>query len=97
MSNELMSLEGSLDSPERRMNPAHPDVLTAREVAMNLRCSKAQVYRLIKGEVDGIPPLPSIALGRRRVVRRSSLERWKSDNESGQTSATMPMNQKRKP
>jgi hypothetical protein len=56
-------------------------ILTAKEVASELRCSKAQVYRLIKGEVDGVTPLPTLPLGRKKVVMRSSFEAWKRANE----------------
>ncbi len=56
-------------------------ILTAHEVAAELRCSKAQVYRLMKGEVIGIKPLPTISLGRKKVVQRSSFEAWKEANE----------------
>ena len=56
-------------------------ILTAKEVAAELRCSKAQVYRLIKGEVDGVTPLPTLPLGRKKVVMRSSFEAWKRANE----------------
>jgi hypothetical protein len=58
-------------------------VLTAKEVAEDLRCSKSQVYRLMSGDVDGLAPLPYLALGRRKVVLRSVLERWKQQNLSG--------------
>ena|SRR5438876_6170175 len=66
------------------MHPASmpEELLTPREVAAELRCSKAQVYRLINGEVKDAPPLPAISLGRKRIIRRSSLETWKRDNES---------------
>ena len=56
-------------------------VLTVSEVARELRCSKAHVYKTINGTVDGVSPLPAIALGRRRFVRRSTLEQWKRTNE----------------
>lgn len=56
-------------------------ILTIQEVARDLRCSKAHVYNTINGIVAGVSPLPSIAFGRRRLVRRSSLEQWKRDNE----------------
>jgi hypothetical protein len=55
--------------------------MTAREVAIELRCSKAQVYRLLNGEVKDVPKLPYISLGRKKVVRRSTLEDWKRLNE----------------
>jgi hypothetical protein len=63
-------------------------ILTAQEVAAELRCSKAQVYKLMNGEVKDRTTLPHIALGRKRVVRRSSFEAWKAANET----ATIPPN-----
>jgi excisionase family DNA binding protein len=57
------------------------DVLTAEEVAKELRCSKPHVYNAIRGTVRGVSPLPAISLGRRKLVRRSSLEQWKRANE----------------
>ncbi len=57
------------------------NVLTAKEVAGELRFSKAQVYRLMNGMVDGLKPLPCLALGRKKVVMRSSFEAWKKANE----------------
>jgi hypothetical protein len=59
------------------------EILTAKEVARELRCSKAQVYRLMNGDVKERTVLPHIALGRKKVVRRSSLEAWKRLNEIG--------------
>lgn len=56
-------------------------ILTAAELASELRCSKSQIYRLINGEVDGVSPLPYIPLGRKKVVRRSSLAVWMHENE----------------
>jgi predicted DNA-binding transcriptional regulator AlpA len=66
----------------RTMNNADP-VLTAKEVAEELRCSKSQVYRLMRGNVEGVPMLPHLALGRKKVVPRSVLEQWKRRNISG--------------
>ncbi len=63
-------------------------ILTAQEVAAELRCSKAQVYKLMNGEVKDRTTLPHIALGRKKVVRRSSFEAWKATNET----ATIPPN-----
>jgi excisionase family DNA binding protein len=57
------------------------EILTATEVAAELRCSKAQVYRLLNGEVKDVPRLPHISLGRKKLVRRSTLEDWKRVNE----------------
>ena len=56
-------------------------ILTVIEIATELRCSKAHVYRLMNGEVDGLTPLPTLPLGRKRVVMRASFEAWKLLNE----------------
>jgi excisionase family DNA binding protein len=60
---------------------ANNDVLTVRETAHELRCSLAHVYNLINGKVRGVRALPVIPVGRRRLVRRSTLEDWKRENE----------------
>ena len=44
------------------------EILTVAEVAADLRCSKAHVYKVIHGMVQGVAPLPAIALGRRRLI-----------------------------
>ena len=58
-------------------------VLTIKEVAADLRCSKSQVCRLMNGAVNGVPSLPSLSLGRKKVVLRSVLEKSKRQNGSG--------------
>ena len=60
-----------------------PAILTVPEVAVELRCSKAHVHNLINGLVRGAPPLPALWLGRRRLVRRRSLDHWIAANEHG--------------
>lgn len=57
------------------------DILTVAEVASELRCSKAHVYNVIAGKVDGVSPLPAIPMGRRKLIRRAALELWKTTNE----------------
>lgn len=63
------------------------DILTVAEVAQNLRCSKAHVYHAINGTIPGVSPLPSISLGRRRLIRRGTLEQWKRENERAHAGA----------
>ena len=58
-------------------------VLTVSVVAAELRCSKAHVYNLISGRVAGSPKLPSIHLGRRRLVLLATLITWISNIERG--------------
>ena len=57
------------------------DILTVAEVASELRCSKALVYKAIRGKVAGVSRLPAISMGRRKLVRRSTLDLWKKANE----------------
>jgi len=59
------------------------DILTVREVAAELRCSKAHICNLINGRIKNAPRLPCVSLGRRKLVRRSTLELWKRANEQG--------------
>jgi hypothetical protein len=63
--------------------PDDEDILIIPEVATNLRCSKAHAYNLINGAVPGVPRLPAMPMGRRKVVRRGSLNQWKRDLEQG--------------
>ena len=58
-------------------------ILTAVEVAVELRCSKSHVYALMNGTVDGVTVLPHIALGRKKVIPRSAFELWKLANTVG--------------
>ena len=59
------------------------EILTLPEVATILRCSKTHVCNLINGKLAGVSRLPSIPMGRRKVVRRSTLERWMCAVEEG--------------
>lgn len=45
-------------------------LLTSKEVANELRCSKAHVSNVVNGRVQGVARLPHIAVGRRKLVRR---------------------------
>ena len=67
------------------------EVLTVRDVALELRCSMAHVQRVINGRVKNVSRLPAIRMGRRMLVMRDSLEDWK-----GATSkATMMLRSRR--
>ena len=66
------------------------EILTVKDVARELRCSATHVYKVIGGKVMNVSSLPSIRIGRRKLVRRSSLERWKSLNEHGEENGMMP-------
>lgn len=58
-------------------------ILTIAEVATQLRCSKAHVHNLINGKVPDVSAMPSVWLGRRRLVLRASLSIWIKANERG--------------
>jgi helix-turn-helix protein len=66
------------------------EILTVAEVAAELRCSKAHVHSAINGKLAGVSRLPAIHMGRRKLVRRSSLEPWKRDNDRGRFDAMIP-------
>lgn len=59
-------------------------VLTVPEAARLLRCSRAHVHHLIAGKVPGVTPLPSLWLGRRRLILRTSFEQWLNCSERNQ-------------
>jgi hypothetical protein len=80
---------------EARMStvPSHSDpaaaILTAAEVAIELRCSKSHVYNLMNGTVEGLTVLPHLALGRKKVIPRTSFEIWKQANITGRIASDM--------
>ncbi len=57
------------------------DLLTLAEVAKLLHCSKAHVSNAVSGRLQGCTPIPTVALGRRRLVRRATLLDWIDRNE----------------
>ena len=77
----------SLPLAESPPDSASPHVLTVAEAARELRCSKAHVHHLITGKVRGVSPLPSLWLGRRRLIVRASFVAWIRANERRQDKA----------
>jgi excisionase family DNA binding protein len=57
------------------------DLLTVKDIAQLLRCSKTHVCNLMAGRVHGCAPMPALRLGRRMLVRRASLLSWIDHNE----------------
>jgi len=70
-----------IDRPVPAMPSITARILTVAEVARELRCSKAHVHHLIAGKVPGVRPLPSLWLGRRRLILRTSFEEWLRSSE----------------
>jgi hypothetical protein len=58
-------------------------VLTIKDVAGLLRCSRAHVLNIMLGRIQGVPPLGHITLGRRKVIRRNTFEDWLARSEAG--------------
>lgn len=67
------------------------DLLTLSQVADLLHCSKAHIGRAVAGRVPGCPPIPAVSLGRRKLVRRTSLASWIEQNERSGTPAMIPV------
>jgi hypothetical protein len=57
------------------------ELLTMAQVAKALKCSRAHVSNVVAGRVRGCPAIPSVCLGRRKLVRRESLLQWIERNE----------------
>ena len=58
------------------------NILTIKEIANILRCSKTHAQNVIEGKVNGLPKLTHLSLGRRKVVRKEWLEQWMEANKS---------------
>ena len=58
------------------------NILTIKEVAAILRCSKAHALNVIDGKVRGLPKLTHLSLGRRKVVRKDWLDQWMEANKT---------------
>ena len=58
------------------------NILTIKEVADILRCSKDHAQNVIEGKVRGLPKLTHLSLGRRKVVRREWLDQWMEANKT---------------
>jgi hypothetical protein len=49
----------------------------------------AHVYNVINGKVKNVSRLPTIVIGRRKLIQRGTLEDWKKSNEQGDTDVMM--------
>lgn len=68
-------------------------LLTVREAAQLLRCSKAHLSNVLNGKVRNVPPLNSVRLGRRCLISRRSLMSWiaKVESPNSTTPAVAPV------
>ena len=58
------------------------NILTIKDVADILRCSKTHAQNVIEGKVNGLPKLTHLSLGRRKVVRKEWLDQWMEANKT---------------
>jgi len=58
------------------------DILTVKEIAGLLRCSKAHVANVMQGKVRGLTRLMHLPLGRRKAARRASVHEWMEANKA---------------
>ena len=65
-------------------------LLTLADVAALLHCSKAHICNIVAGRVHGCPPIPSVSLGRRKLVRREALLSWIEHNEHAAANDNVP-------
>jgi len=71
--------------PEGARTFEPPEVLTIADGAKELRCSKAHLAKVLNGQVPGVPHLPHLRLGRRKLIRRSMLYQWMAEVERAQS------------
>jgi excisionase family DNA binding protein len=55
--------------------------LTVKEVAVILRCSKTHALNVLEGRVRGVPKLPHLSVGRRKLIKKEWLEAWMEENK----------------
>ena len=61
---------------------ATTNILTIKEVADILRCSKTHAQNVIEGKVRGLPKLTHLSIGRRKVIRKEWLDQWMEANKT---------------
>lgn len=57
------------------------EYLKVEDVAERLGLSTGSVYKAIRGHLRGTTALPAIRIGRRKIIRLESLEKWILENE----------------
>ena len=61
-------------TPEIRLDP--DEVLTVQQAASVLKVSYSHMLRLVRGEINGMPPVHHVRAGRSLRVRRGALTDW---------------------
>jgi len=60
---------------------ARREILDIDETAAFLGVSPMHVSNLLRGKVRGVPPIPHVRAGRRRLIRREALMAWFKEQE----------------
>jgi excisionase family DNA binding protein len=69
---------------ERQLETVQADpneILTVQQAAQVLKVSYSHMLRLIRGEVDRLPPVQHVRAGRTVRLRRGALAQWIRDVE----------------
>jgi hypothetical protein len=82
MPSASLRVTGKARKPRSLPPPDQRSWLLLTEAASLIGCSKATAHRLRRGEIEGVPRLPSVQVGKRKwVVLKASLEQWQRENE----------------
>ena len=82
MPNASLRITGKVRKPRSLPPPDQRSWLLLTEAAGLIGCSKATAHRLRRGEIEGVPRLPTVQVGKRKwVVLKASLEQWQRENE----------------
>jgi hypothetical protein len=57
-----------------------PDILTAAEAALRLRCPITHASNAIKRELNGVSSLPALAIALQMLILAAALEMWLAEN-----------------
>lgn len=60
------------------------EILDVKAAARLLGVSKPHLSNILDGKVSGVPPIPHVRAGRRRLIRRESLMNWFKQQEAVQ-------------
>ena len=64
------------------------EILDVQGAADFLHCSKSHVSNILNGKVPNVPPIPHVAAGRKKLIRRASLVEWFKAQEAASLKVT---------
>ena len=66
----------ALDQQPQGIGVDPDEVLTVQQAASVLKVSYSHMLRLVRGEIEGMPPVHHVRAGRSVRVRRGALTHW---------------------